>query len=300
MGCWNGTCGISNLPIRNGQRVAVVLLVKQNRFDSWCYPSAVYDVAPLLFWGTYNDYGAAEDNTGYGLPLLLEGLCKNLIEIPQGENPYHDIPVLREKFDVELLWEAVHEGRLFIEGYGNKYQVEAVMIHGDIYDALMRDFRISSYNSEIGSFDISIDDIRATILQYIELLRESAKSPIFQYTTELVDWANQKKCLAASFLSFRRNEGSHFRIIDPVDAIHGLIEKDDWKGLEEFLNEALNVVWLNAVMSYARKIWSPQSGAGSQNSSSRVYRVLSQATLAVLNAQKAKYIAENDEDYEED
>ena len=46
MGCWNQTCGLSQLHIRHGQDVMVVALVKNNGYDSLCYTTPFW--APVM------------------------------------------------------------------------------------------------------------------------------------------------------------------------------------------------------------------------------------------------------------
>lgn len=139
MGCWNKTCGLSRLHINAGEEVYVFVIEEGNRNDtSRCYTTALY--APLLmpFEAKYDDYGGGEDAKGVALPFILEGLREELVEMPQGENEYHDIPVTRDKFEVENFFEAVHEGRLFVKDYhGENSRVEFVMIRKDVVQNIL-------------------------------------------------------------------------------------------------------------------------------------------------------------------
>lgn len=68
MGCYNGTCGFSNLPINRGDEVVFIPLVKQQTKD-WQYPDAgvsmysTLNFRPFMFpvRGTYDDYGGVEN-----------------------------------------------------------------------------------------------------------------------------------------------------------------------------------------------------------------------------------------------
>jgi hypothetical protein len=80
MGCWNGTCAVSNLHVTAGQDVIVFLLLKNNEHRSFCYGNALYDICPIPFYGKYNDYGAVEDCTGFGLNIVVEALRERLYE----------------------------------------------------------------------------------------------------------------------------------------------------------------------------------------------------------------------------
>jgi hypothetical protein len=115
MGCWNGTCMISNLHVKSGQDVIVYMIAKNKDTDSYCYPNTVYNPCPIPFYGKYNDYGAVEDCHGVGLDLVVNSIRNQLYEFHQGPNSCHDCEVLKTNFDLEKLFEADHEGRLGIE-----------------------------------------------------------------------------------------------------------------------------------------------------------------------------------------
>ena len=115
MGCWNGTCAISNLYIEGGQDVVVFRLLKNNETLSFCYTNALYDVSPIPFYGIYDYYGGVESCHGAGLPVVLDAIKERLYKFGTGANQYHDIPVNKENFDIDMLFSANLEDRLGIE-----------------------------------------------------------------------------------------------------------------------------------------------------------------------------------------
>lgn len=188
MGCWNGTCAVSNLHVMNGQKVAVFMLLKNSKIDSFCYTSAMYDVVPVPFYGNYNDYGAVENCHGFGLPIVLAAIKERLYEFGTGANEVHDIAVNKDNFDIEMLFEADHEDRLGIQDSNSwsseEYQerrlrdmrqldgltpsqefeldrlankikkvdtfrrLTHVIIHGDVFDDIMNKWYIEDYVGE--------------------------------------------------------------------------------------------------------------------------------------------------------
>jgi hypothetical protein len=68
MGCWNGTCMISNLPIISGEKIKLVLLRRaidsKRLFNSSAYVYSHDIFTPSFFplSGVYNDYGIDEKN----------------------------------------------------------------------------------------------------------------------------------------------------------------------------------------------------------------------------------------------
>jgi hypothetical protein len=146
MGCWNGTCGLSGLPILQGTEIYVFPIVEAYR-DSFCYSTALYRPSVLPFRAEYNDYGAGENCKGVGLDLLMEGIRNRLIEMDVGENEHHDIAVKRDGFDVEQFFEACHEKRLQFKNPLAHYPGEKpakdvffTMIRRDIADRLWNEW----------------------------------------------------------------------------------------------------------------------------------------------------------------
>lgn len=146
MGCWNGTCGLSGLPITAGTEMYVFPIVESYR-DSFCYSSALYRPSVLPFRAEYDDYGAGENCSGPGLDLLMTGIQERLVEMDLGENKYHDIAVKREGFDVDAFFEACHKKRLMFQNPLRAYKGEQptnsvffTMIRKDIADRLWNEW----------------------------------------------------------------------------------------------------------------------------------------------------------------
>lgn len=151
MGCWNATCGLSNLPIMSGEEVYVFPIVESYR-DSFCYATALYNPTIIPFRAKYNDYGAGEECSGVALDMIMDGVRKNLIELEVGENEYHDIAVKREGFDIDKFFEAVHEKRLRVNNPLRAYpdqpkykEVFFTMIRKDVVDRLWNEWTFDMY-----------------------------------------------------------------------------------------------------------------------------------------------------------
>lgn len=151
MGCWNGTCGLSGLPIISGEEVYIFPIVESYR-DSFCYSTALYNPTIIPFRAKYNDYGAGEECHGVALELIMDGVRKHLIELEVGENKYHDIAVKREGFDVNTFFEAVHEKRLrvlnLLRAYPDQPKYKEVfftMVRKDVVDRLWNEWTFDRY-----------------------------------------------------------------------------------------------------------------------------------------------------------
>ncbi len=151
MGSWNGTCGLSGLPIIEGEEIYVFPIEEAYR-DSFCYATALYKPVIVPFRAKYNDYGAGEECSGVALDIIISGIRDRLIEMEVGENEYHDIAVKREGFDVEKFFEAVHEKRLHIKNPMRAYpgekqyrEVFFTMIRKDVVDRLWNEWTFDMY-----------------------------------------------------------------------------------------------------------------------------------------------------------
>ena len=180
MGCWNQTCGLTQLHIRAGQKVMVVPLTQSLR-DSLCYTTPFYTPFPVPFYAEYNDYGAGENETGVGMRLAMEHIKDQLVEVEQGENQYHDIPVKKEGFSIELFWEACHENRLHVKSVFQRdkspQEVGFVMIHMGIFEYLAEhyEFSDSDYDRHTGNieyFKYKLQDILNGVPAFVDAIME--------------------------------------------------------------------------------------------------------------------------------
>lgn len=146
MGCWNQTCGLTQIHIRAGEKVMIFPLSQSIR-DSLCYTTPFWTPFPLPFYGEYNDYGAAESTSGIGLKVALDEIQRKLVEVEQGDNQYHDIPVKKDAFDESVFWEAIHEQRLKVVGWRDKqHEIGMVMIKQSVFDYLADNYQLEDYD----------------------------------------------------------------------------------------------------------------------------------------------------------
>jgi hypothetical protein len=64
MGCWNGTCGLSQLPITYDKKIKIVVIKNNINFpeaSGFCYSQGYASPFSFIFEGRYNDYGSAYD-----------------------------------------------------------------------------------------------------------------------------------------------------------------------------------------------------------------------------------------------
>ena len=105
MGCWNETCGITQMPICAGDKVRMFFIVKNNYSDdsydvAHSYTTDLWKPFGLPIKGTYDEYGRIENIEEDAMSdLLLESIREMIIEVPNRMGKVFK----REKLD----WETV-------------------------------------------------------------------------------------------------------------------------------------------------------------------------------------------------
>jgi len=61
MGCWNETCGLTNLPIRYNDEVVGFLLLENSYPEIDYHCNGLYTLMSLPFTGKYNNYGCLKE-----------------------------------------------------------------------------------------------------------------------------------------------------------------------------------------------------------------------------------------------
>ena len=357
MGCWNGTCAVSNLHVTAGTEVAVFMLLENKEKKSFCYGNALYDVCPIPFYGKYNDYGAVEECEGFGLNLVVEAIRERIYEFGQGPNSSHDTVVNKDNFDIDMLFEADHEDRLGIQelrswsndsydldklkkmreddGLTDSQQFELdrlsakikqedtfrqvthVIIHGDVFKSIMEKWYIEKYVGDgkgttgygKNYIHIYFKDIVDSIPEYIVKKKKEVEDAKKEDNPALArmmrrmsngdEWNSPN--LATKWLNyFDSGESNTFGLIRVKEYISNYIEKEDWDGLVSFIKEALTGAWVNCFMGYTRKVWTQQTGQGSQSQDADGYILLANTVLDILKAEKAEYDEINAEDEAEE
>lgn len=88
MGCWNETCGLTQMPIEGGDPVRLFLLVKnrysqEDRDSVLHYASDLWRPFGLPLKGTYDEYGRIENiEEDCMTDMLLESIKEMVIEVP--------------------------------------------------------------------------------------------------------------------------------------------------------------------------------------------------------------------------
>ncbi len=292
MGSWNGTCGLTQLPICVADKVALFLLVDNALVSSWStgghtYGNQYWQPRTIQLYGTYDDYGDFGIDDGWGKQFAIDCLQNDAVEIPIGENEYHDIEITKEKLlDWEFIGSAIHESRLTVYdgGRGNR-QIGHMAVHRHIFDELVS----MSFDNWRGVY--TIESIKKESKSYLDNLREYIKK---EYDV--------KHMGGDPFLLFNADMGNdrtvfgqcldrmgHNSFSPGVNKLYKDLLKqyiDDAVILDEIVTEISKFAYFEILFANMRKTWMPQAGAGSQNEDHEVYEAVNKAAQVVIAKRK--------------
>lgn len=317
MGCWNKTCGISQLPIIAGERVYTFVLQKNPDETERCYSTAFWAPYPLPFECDYDDYGGGE-NSDANLQVILNHLKKRVVPMELGENKYHDIAVDPEKLDENLFFEAVHESRLFVKDYiGENSPIDFVMMRKDVVDYILendvRELYVGDgkgthgYGNNYVSFKFS--DVVAAVPEYVDrLLAEIGSSNPKDFREEMhsiyslikyrgfrgvYDWKDQN--IVQMFMPTNDSNGRWVRVDALFDEVIDLAYLDRDAAIK-MVTDLARGGFINSFMEHTRKNWAPGGHEGSQSAEYPQYRVLTAAITASIDETERHHNEEFGED----
>lgn len=265
MGSWNGTCGITQLPILRGDKVVVFPIMKNEyaydkgggvvRSDNYFVPITV------PFEGKYDDYGKVEDITDDNnlsfnhLSYILGGKIENM------KNSNENIDELVKNIE-----------------RGNFEDVGFMLVHDKVY----RDIIIEMGNRRT---------IRKSPSNTIETLRERCNREAF----ELVE--NIRKDETFIYTMSLKDRSGFFNFIERGSYLYyikDLIKKDNQK----IFYGLINFMIFCESMEILRKLWIIQCGAGSQDEEFFVPKLIAEFMIEKEKELHEEY-KEDNTDYED-
>lgn len=168
MGCWNGTCGLTQLPILAGSKILCVLIsssdvhfqttARAGHHDSsgYCYINGMWSPICLPFIAEYDDYGGAEriSISPQSEKLIREFLRGNLIVPKEQDGFYKDVtPELAMTLDFQdIVNDWIERDRLVVKnGHKPNERFNTIglwMCHFDAFTAMAKAFKPGSFWKE--------------------------------------------------------------------------------------------------------------------------------------------------------
>jgi hypothetical protein len=315
MGCWNKTCGLSNLHIISGDEVYVFVIEENTDKTDRCYSTAFWKPLLLPFTSKYNDYGGGEESSGAGFQLIMDSVAKQLTEIDQGKNQFHDIAVKKAGFGEEQFFESVHEGRLFKKDYnGIKTTIDFVMMRKDVVDYILENRVIEQYVGEgkgttgysNSYISYKFEDILKDLPEFMDKIDSVSDQEAARKNPDLAEALMELRyARGLSIFGYEhpnkvskwlRGDGYRYSsIISEQDALLSLLKDGKRTEAELLVTDLLKGHYINNFMESTRKNWAPGGHEGSQSQDADEYRLLISAMTNALDVEKAYYAAVNED-----
>lgn len=267
MGCWNATCGVSHLPIEYGDKIATTALIiepiKQDYLGGgFSYPFEMANPMSIFFFGKYNDYGGVELDLSAVDQQLYSDLVRAIEEDGGLANSLPDDNP--DMFFNEL-----------VERSETSYDGSPVCIYHIRYDIFRRlvDYtKALPYNSYRG--DDTTEDVFRKELRGI--FNKDSNSFGMQGAINYQ-------------MGYFKVHGVFLRLITNVR------QRNNPVYTEYAIDRLIELFVFNTALSNLRMHWSPQSGAGSQDSDVDIHAELIDVMADEIDRIKSKYAEDEEE-----
>ena len=195
-------------------------------------------------------------------------------------------------------------------------QLTHVIIHGDVFRAIMDKWYIDDYvgggqgTSGYGNNynRIYFADLVASIPEYIrrmkahygdlDTLKNSGSRMYARMYMDIFEWNDP--CLAGRWMNLfkSRGESNPFTLIEVREHENAYSSAGNWDDLAAFAKEVLTAAWVNNYMSTTRKHWTQTTGKGGQTQDSLGYEILADAMKSILAEENKRY-GEDEEEIDE-
>lgn len=280
MGSWNGTCMISNLPIRYRDRIKLVILYspytdvhRLTNTSGHCYTTDLLRPAFYPISGVYNDYGGIEEiNKDWSYDFITKVLKKN----------FKSIEVEKKIVDDYLLEDfifGIERGSLkvMLDEDGEIYDYSRfsyVMIREDIWDGIVT----NQINYKTYWNDQDENDEKGNRIFYID-----AKTFCDRKIEKSLGVVEKLKGLGID--DFIPHSDMFFHFDDrPYDiSEHITYFVDNIQNNEQIRKDYTELMIIRTYLNSIRKGWMVQPGAGSQSDDIKPYLLLCDLIKEISN-----------------
>jgi hypothetical protein len=275
----------------------------------------------------YHDCEVKRDN--FDIDLLFEADHEDRLGI-ENHRYYNNDEYNRRELETMRQDKGLTDSQAFeLDRLANKIKkvdtfrpVTHVIVHGDVFRMIMNDWYIEDYVGEgkgtegynksymhiyfktvADSIPEFVDRLKTAHMELKRLTEEadatgasnSVHMSLFRMTSRSV-FAWNDKCLAGQYMNhFSSDSTMMWGLVSVPEKMTEYCMAEDWDGLASFAREVLTATWVNMFMAHTRKLWSKQTGQGSQGQEPLGYQLLAKSVLGILKAEHDEY-AEEDED----
>lgn len=307
MGSWNGTCGLTQLPIQQGDKVALFVL-KRDRFPStsgggFVYSYNQYSPICVPIFGEYDDYGGIEniyknEEVAYvHLMYLLE----------DGKMPYNQKELERQKSIGPITDKKPQNLKQFINDFIERGVFEGIgfmMVHESVYQDVLKEMNSRKpYGRTVTKKQLLMEDLnkyldeskrKQRLLQEAKeqlcLLKEKEErnpeeEKVYQQLDDVVFKAEMHDFgrhgdFNNRMVGFYHSYDGHFELLQNL--LHMAVFHDD----HDYHESLIDLIMFNHVMNFMRKMWTPQVGTGSGSKEYHLHKVLA---YSIIEFEKEKF-----------
>jgi len=309
MGCWNATCGISQMSIPAGEKVKAILILqsdfaKEIQGSGSCYHSTFFRPWFLPVTARYNDYGSIEDieddwNSQYMLRTFQKWHKEGKVKI-LGDDAEINSPGIDKFETLDEVFDCVERGALLYQkqtpdfdqekkewvNTGRFLKVGLFMILEDVYQALLKESDRFMNLPEHDYYKKSGDEDRNKFIDSINVARESFGKELTE-TEKLI-----RECRFESNRFLGDCIEEHFAL----KHYREFIDNPNSVPLDEFMKRMDDLRSISMSMSYLRKLWFPQCGSGSQSEELSFTKALIEGMNNWIKSREEEFRKRDEED----
>jgi hypothetical protein len=296
MGCWNETCGISQLPILGGDKVKLVVLVGGNSDfilgSGTSYINEIWSPISIPISGEYNEYGSLTEDSiveDEASAMLFDSIKRYWTQSTHEEWLSY-VGNNNENPDLNL-FEAIkyiERGKVTRKGYkGNEEKLSLFFILEDVYNACI------SYNPVVADFYKNA--------YYYRHYHEAMTKDIHRFYDSLQEVKNSNPTALMVNTIFAESQyitpiSTTYNFKDKIiDLIKNNVTKEDPK-FKKLVSMIIDYCSLVNSMSSARKMWQPQTGKGSQNNALDVYKLINKSMNKLMSIRSKEQNTKRDKE----
>ncbi len=291
MGCWNGTCMISNLPIISGEKIKLMLL--QPGYDGgsvigqsgYVYSTGLMCPAFLPISGNYNDYGSIEEvEEDWNFKLIESFLKEKLGTIEVDKKEMTDWCLMD-------LIDGIERGnpKFKIGAEWKNCDLSMVMIRQDVWDMCVH---IQSGNEDYWNPNRKGDPnapyrISGTLWSNREFDRFVEKNKVV-YSDPMDGLRASLLRMNETVFSSGHNDGKS--LLANMEYKKLCIDnRDNDEFIQDVKKRWIEHQMVEGCISNLRKGWMIQPGSGSQNSDWNIYERFHQGVIKICNFKEQEY-----------
>jgi len=318
MGCWNGTCTISQLSIGWNDRCRIIFLRKKPSWmgrggsggGGFCYPTGMWTPVSLPIPAQYDDYGSVEDHDpeDWRVKQFLGWISGVIVEREEGPNSVHDKAITRDEMSasIDAVCSHIHgepsrvrveddlgkamwgSHKHYVEREGKEveeiYEPDLLgycLIREDIYQGLLGR-TIQAWRGGDHTVDVEFEKMAEWLDGGLDSIVKHAED-------------DKMQALIRASLShggpWRQDEGAGELLSTLQRMFTREMEDVSPENVDAYreatlpkLRQVTEYRWVNRQMYPIRKFWSPQTGAGSQSRGWEAQETLMGLMQTAINA----------------